>query len=253
MSDRPDPDPRLARLVHELNNLWGALLGGIEMAQMELDPDAPAQEWLQGLGETIDAGVRLTEELRAIARGDPPPQETSERPSPPPARANDPDEDDRTLRLDAQSIRLTNETLERELRRICALVEQLEQSRTPEERRELVDRLIPLAMHHFYREEQLMHRCPEYPFAASHYQTHCALLTRLKQLQRRLAAGDDPAGIRELTELLPVHIVGMDATLAPYLQRYPELSHFDCPLPPDEVLEHHFRLPRHQQHLLLLA
>ncbi len=231
-------NPRLIALGHNLNNVWGALLGSVELIQMSLDEHAPEQELLHTMIEVIERGEAITKQVSSIAHGEDAPPEQQ------PAACCCDDESTHAMPLlDASSVSLANEAVDRDHRDIEVMTLRLAQHQSKEEAIECLTTLIRRCRHHFYREEQLMRRCPDYPFTQSHHETHCALLARMRRLQKRLQHGDDPSGILEIAELLPTHIVGMDATITPYIRARPELADFDCELPEDPFLDRYFRLP----------
>ncbi|MDX8409753.1 MAG: hemerythrin family protein [Mariprofundales bacterium] len=232
--------PELRKLGHDLNNVWAMLLGNVELLEMDLPDHSPLNEYVQSMIEAIDTGEAITQKVRAIAHGESP--DTTPLPSPPPPTTATDDAADKIP--DTSNIELHCRVIDDDHRQLEAMIQQLLETSSAADAIQRMEALFTLSLHHFYREEQLSHHCPEYPFAANHHRTHCALLSRLNHLQTTTRLhGLDKKVLVELADLLALHILGMDAGLKSYISAKPDLMEFVPALPPNSVLEAYFELP----------
>jgi len=237
MSNQPQnqENPQLIALGHELNNIWTGLIGSAELLQMALPEHAPEQEYAQMLLDGIERGEQITQKIRAIAHG-----ETFD--SEPQPSANSPEATMADIALDTSTISTANPSIDHEHRTLEKTIADLSQAQSAEEALPIASLLYTLSLRHFYHEEQLIRRCPNYPFFEHHHDTHCALACQLRQLQANLHHSYDRSAILAITEALPLHIFGMDAGMKPYICAQPDLAQWnDCSLPEDAVLAAYFQ------------
>ncbi len=217
-------NPELIRLGHELNNVWTGLIGSAELLQMTLPADAPEQEFITLLLDGIAQGEAITKKIRAIAHGEEEPASDNPRPD----------------IINTGAVSVGNPTLDNDNRQLETMLHHLQASESAEEAAAIADALLTACRRHFYREEQLMLHCPDYPFRDNHCRTHRAMLAKLQTLRRRLSADHDRQAIREVAELLPIHILGMDSSLKPCIQQRPELACHRVSMPSDDLLRDYF-------------
>jgi len=55
-------------VAHDFNNLLGVVMGNLDLAQSELDPDDPVQKYLSSALNAVEKGANLTQHLLAFAR-----------------------------------------------------------------------------------------------------------------------------------------------------------------------------------------
>ncbi|MDQ6951659.1 MAG: hypothetical protein Q9M26_08350 [Mariprofundales bacterium] len=237
---RGEEIPELHTLEHDLNNVWASLLGNVELLEIALPDDSPLNEYVQVMIEAIDTGEAITKKVRAIAHGEP--IDLIPTPSPlQPATATD---DAADAIPDTSDIELHCCVIDDDHRHLETMMGQLLDASSAADALQKMDALYTLSLHHFYREEQVSHLCPEYPFAANHHRTHCALLTRLSYLHATTQChGLDKKVVVELADLLALHILGMDVGLKSYIASKPDLMGFVPALPPTSVLEAYFERP----------
>jgi len=232
--------PELRKLGHDLNNVWAILLGNAELLQMDLADDSPLGEYVRDMLEAIAHGEAITQQVRAIAHGESPGAIPRQAPDSEPT----PTDDTVDEIVDTSNIELHCRVIDDDHRRLERMVQQLLETSSATDALQHMGALFTLSLHHFYREEQLSRHCPEYPFAANHHRTHCALLTRLSHLRTIIQRhGLDKKAVVELADLLALHILGMDVGLQPYIAAKPDLMEFVPALPPDSVLKTYFDLP----------
>ncbi|MDX8412861.1 MAG: hypothetical protein R8J85_02130 [Mariprofundales bacterium] len=242
MKQNQRSNPHLITLGHDLNNVWAGLLGCTEVLQMMIPPDTPEQEHIQMLLNGIERGEQITQKIRAIAHADTLPDHR------PPPEFN-------TAHLNTSAISLNNPTLDQDHHQLEQLASKLMQTQTTPDALAIIANIYRDCLHHSYREEQIMLQCPDYPFRDHHHNTHCALLHQLQQIETHCSiANSNDAYIKEeiqqITTMLSIHILGMDAGMAPYIAAKPELVHFHYALPDDATLAKHFTLSPHDTHRL---
>jgi len=234
--------PYLIQLGHELNNVWTGLLGSAELLQMSISTASPEHEFIQMLLDGINQGEQITQKIAAIAHGDTTPEQCQCEAA------------DHTL-LNSSNISLANVTLDQDHRQLELLASQLTQTQTTADALAMIIEIHHYCQCHFYREEQIMLQCPDYPFRKQHHDTHCALLNRLQQIEAKCSVAnvsitDIIEDIQHITTILPIHILGMDAGLAPYITAKPELAQFIYTMPDNATLAKYFYLSQHDTEAL---
>lgn len=243
MNQDRQPNPQLITLGHDLNNVWAGLLGCTEVLQITIPSDAPEQEHIQMLLDGINRGEQITQKISAIAHA----HSLSDHHHPP--------ESD-IIHLDSSAVSLTNPTLNQDHRQLEQLAAELMQTETAHDAHAIIIKIYRNCLHHFYQEEQIISQCPDYPFHDHHHDTHCALLKQLQQLEAHCSAENTTIAnikdeMQQIAILLPVHILGMDAGMAPHLAAKPELTNFHYTLPDDATLTQYFDLSRHNTNGLI--
>jgi len=233
--------PALRKLGHDLNNVWAVLLGNAELMEMMLESDSPLRQYVEEMIAAIEHGEAITTQVRAIAHGESPEPPTGDTATANTHPATDSASDDPT---DTSQIILGCRVIDDDHRQLEQKIHQLLELNSAADANRQINDLFTLSLHHFYREEQLALHCPDYPFAANHHQTHCALLARLQHLQKMTERhGLNKKVLVELADLLTLHILGMDAMLIPYVTEQPALLECAPTLPIDTVLYAYFDLP----------
>ncbi|MDQ6964054.1 MAG: hemerythrin family protein [Mariprofundales bacterium] len=232
MSNQGQKAHRIVKLVHDLNSIWTGLLGSTELLQLSISPDTPEYEYIQMMLASIEQGEAITEEISTIAHN---------------SNLSDSDHTQPLSLLDSSTTSLANSALDQDHRHLEQMIAQLPHIEGSTEVHSIIAEINQFCLHHFYREEQIMGQCPDYPFRTHHHETHCILLDRLQQIERQCSSADMGlddirSGANEIATMLPLHIMGMDAGMLPYISARPELAQYTPTTPDDGLLADHFRL-----------